>query len=191
MLCFSLSSLDVIRTGKQVVGTSLLKTNAAAASSKPPMGSQNTMAYSSGDDDLEIIEVKPAPTSMLNKNKIMQRNPAIGSQNLSQAQMQALAAARQKLALMTGAGGSGNNRVMSNSMLNSMMNLSGANLLGNPLSGSNSLGFGLGDFGLHAAAAGLLGGGTSTAGQLDILQKCKNLKLSLFNPSSENSETNY
>ena len=191
MLCFSLSSLDVIRTGKPVVGTSLLKANAAAASSKPAMGSQNTMAYSSGDDDLEIIEVKPAPAaSMLNKNKIMQRN-LVGSQNLSQAQMQALAAARQKLALMTGAGGSGNNRVMSNSMLNSMMNLSGANLLGNPLSGSNSLGFGLGDFGLHAAAAGLLGGGTSTAGQLDILQKCKNLKLSLFNLSSENSETNY
>ena len=74
MLCFSLSSLDVIRTGKQVVGTSLLKTNAAAAASKPPMGSQNTMAYSSGDDDLEIIEVKPAPTSMLNKNKIMQES---------------------------------------------------------------------------------------------------------------------
>jgi hypothetical protein len=155
---------DVIRTGNGGQGTSLLKSNVSLKNT----GSQNAIAYSS-DDDLEIIEVKqaPPPVSLLNKSKYTPR-PGIGTiqggggaQSLAQAQ--AFAAARQKLSLLGGS--------------SMMAGLSSASLLGNPLSASG-LG-GQGDFGLHAAAAGLFKDTTNNA-TLDILQKCKISLLSIF-----------
>lgn len=131
-------------------GASLLKN---ANQSKSNLGSQNSMAYSSGDDDLEIIEVKPppgsAPGSVLAKNKF-------APQGLSFAQSQAMLLARQKMG-MPGGG----------SML-----AGSSSLIGNPFTTAS----GQGGFGLHAAAAGLLNGTPSVA-QLDILQKCKIFKL--------------
>ena len=138
---------DVIRANSGALGvgssgSSLLK---ASNQNKPTLGSQNSIAYSSGEDDLEIIEVKPAPTSLLTKSKF---GPGQGQ---SFAQAQALMLARQKLGLM---------------------NAGSSSLLGNPFSTAS----GQGDFGLHAAAAGLLNGTPSVA-QLDILQKCKIFKI--------------
>ena len=156
----------MIRAGNGGQSTSLLKSNAVQMNT----GSQNAITYSS-DDDLEIIEVKQAPVSLLNKKKYIPQ-PGIGTivgsggnggQSLAQAQ--AFAAARQKLSMLGG-----------NSM---MAGLSSASLLGNPLS-AVGLG-GQGDFGLHAAAAGLLNG-TTTVGQLDILQKCKIFKFCSIHP---------
>ena len=144
---------DVIRANSGASGagsSSLLK---ASIQNKSNLGSQNSIAYSSGEDDLEIIEVKPAPVSLLTKNKF---GPGQGQ---TFAQAQALAAARQKLGLM-GAG----------SVAGSML-AGSSSLLGNPFTTAS----GQGDFGLHAAAAGLLNG-TTSVGQLDILQKCKIFK---------------
>jgi hypothetical protein len=139
--------LDAIRVKS---GASLLKNSNVVANkpNKTTLGSQNSMAYSSGEDDLEIIEVKAPSASLLNKYR-----PA---QAVTQAQ--ALAAARQKLGLM-GAGAAGNSMMGPTSML------------GNPYASAT----GQGAFGLNAAAAGLLNRSPSL-GQLDILQACKIFK---------------
>jgi len=110
------------------------------------------MAYSSGDDDLEIIEVKPPPGS----GPAVAKNKFAPGQSQSFAQAQALMLARQKMGMMGGGG----------SMLPGS-----SSLIGNPFSTAS----GQGGFGLHAAAAGLLNGTPSVA-QLDILQKCKIFK---------------
>lgn len=126
-----------------------------------------------GDDDLEIIEVKPAPNSLLNRKKMM---PSAAMGGPGNAQAQALAQARAQLDMLANRGGA-NNRLLTDSMLNGMMGLSSQSLLGNPFSSSSLAGLG-GDqslLGLHAATAGLFNG-TTTAGQLDILQKCKIFK---------------
>jgi len=136
-----------------------------------------------GDDDLEIIEVKPAPNSLLNRKKLM---PSAAMGGPGNAQAQALAQARAQLDMLANRGGA-NNSLLTESMLSGMMGgLSSQSLLGNPFSSSSLAGLG-GDqslLGLHAAAAGLFNG-TARAGQLDILQKCKIFKfcpppLSLF-----------
>ena len=117
---------------------------------------------------MEIIEVKPAPNSLLNRKKLMPSSAMGGPGN---AQAQALAQARAQLDMLANRGGA-NNRLLQD--FSGMMGLSSQSLLGNPFSSSSLAGLG-GDqslLGLHAAAAGLLNG-TTTAGQLDILQKCK------------------